>query len=897
MSQTGQTSSLTARQRDVLEQWTEVAETEQAGVEFDFGQYDRTQQITQRADEFIESPTRDGFESMWDRMHAASQRGRAGQILSKWDGSIADLAALIETVRDASQYDSDWEDRLGAKATIQELFGHLHIEDYPIINAATESGLAFFGYDTPTSYTDGVEAFEAFLDTYERIVGHATADADHGVTVPIRLEVDQLFNVIDKADESSIEDEQSGVATELYKTILHETTREDTTTPDLADFSETNPTPYWVNQSNEPELIDEYLKAKVDTVWHHDLETVEAGDIILHHYEDELVAYSVATGEHETYTFQDQEYQRIGVDIHWFDDPIIVDAGLKQTLGEDQYRTDQYYVLDSHDNFKQAYLSRLSDDAAEYLLQKAGVSPPEGGTIGPHGGPYVKPENAGTIERQLKQNKQVVFYGPPGTSKTYEAKQFAEWWTRERTSTPSTTPQVRTVTFHPSFSYEDFLEGLTADATDDGTVTYDVEDGVLKRIAADATDALEATPDDESPPPFVLIIDEINRGNLAQIFGEVITLLEADKRATYEVELAHSGESFTLPPNLYLIGTMNTADQSIALVDTALRRRFRFIDYPPDLDTVLATDASIERDAAALVREDASTISDRDRLLGASILAVEELNTRILDAPQLGKGKQLGHTYLMGHDSVPDIVDAWRYDILPQLEEYYFGQTERLRQELLDDTGSTWFDWDTERIQPFTATELYDVLCTLAGIDDPVPLAEDTNSPTETTTEPAPSSQDGLNDSWANGERTPETFRERIQHTLTEDNAAKFNTIMDAGEDVARLDPGSGEQNAKLMVKSDRVNPNVGIVKLEQDGTIGFRWDWLTSNDNAVVSPEFVADAATAFESIPGYTHNWGSEAESSESPKLAVDDLSMEDAEALAAAIRKFVDRAAEHE
>jgi len=897
MSQTGQTSPLTARRRAVLEQWTEVAETEQAGAEFDFGQYDRTQQIIQQADGFIENPTRDGFKSMWDRMHAASQRGSAERILSKWDGSIADLASLIKTVRDASQYDSTWEDQLGAKATIQELFGHLHIEDYPIINAATESGLAFFGYDTPDSYTDGVEEFEAFLDTYERVVGHATADADHGLTVPIRLEVDQLFNVIDKADEASIEEEQSGAATELYKTVLNEMTREDTATPDLVDFSEANPTPYWVKQSNEPELIDEYLKAKVDNVWHHDLETVEAGDIILHHFEDELVAYSVATGEHETYTFQGDEYQRIGVDIHWFDDPLTVDVGLKQTLGKDQYRTDEYYVLDSNDNLKQAYLSRLSDDAAEYLLQQAGVSPPNRGPTKQTGKSYEKPENAATIERQLKQNKQVVFYGPPGTSKTYEAKQFAEWWTGERTSTPPTTPQVRTVTFHPSFSYEDFLEGLTADATDDGTVTYDVEDGILKRIASDATDALEATPDDESPPSFVLIIDEINRGNLAQIFGEVITLLEADKRATYDIELAHSGESFTLPPNLYLIGTMNTADQSIALVDTALRRRFRFIDYPPDLDTVLDTDTSIERDAGDLVRDHASTISDRDRLLGASLLAVEELNTRILDAPQLGKGKQLGHTYLMGHNSATDIVDAWRYDILPQLEEYYFGQTERLRQELLDDTGSTWFDWDTERIQPFTATELYDVLCTIAGIDDPTPLAGDTHSPTQTANEPASSSQNGLTDSWANGERTPDTFRERIQHTLTEDNAAKFNTIMDAGADVAQLDPGRGERNAKLTVKSSAVNPNVGVVQLEQDGTIDFRWDWLTSNDNAIVSREFVADAATVFESVSGYTHDYDSETESFESPELAVDDLSMDDAEALADAIRKFVDRAAEHE
>jgi len=235
------------------------------------------------------------------------------------------------------------------------------------------------------------------------------------------------------------------------------------------------------------------------------------------------------------------------------------------------------------------------------------------------------------------------------------------------------------VTFHPSFSYEEFIEGLTADATESGSVTYDVEDGVLKHIAEDANDALEATPAGEQAPPFVLIIDEINRGNLAQIFGEVITLLEADKRGSFEVELAHSGDSFTLPPNLY-IGTMNTADQSISLVDTALRRRFRFIDFPPNLDVVSeqydTIDAGMKPEE--LLTAPTGAVSDRDRLLAASILAIDELNERILDAAQLGKGKQLGHTYLLEHDSRAAVVDAWRFDILPQLEEYYFGQLDRL---------------------------------------------------------------------------------------------------------------------------------------------------------------------------------------------------------------------------
>ena len=141
------------------------------------------------------------------------------------------------------------------------------------------------------------------------------------------------------------------------------------------------------------------------------------------------------------------------------------------------------------------------------------------------------------------------------------------------------------MTFHPAFAYEDFLEGLEADATENGAVDYDIEDGILKRIAKQARQAKDAA--DGNPPSYILIIDEINRGNLAQIFGETITLLEADKRDSHTTRLAHSDDEFSIPSNLYVIGTMNTADRSIALVDAALRRRFRFLHFPPDYGVLL----------------------------------------------------------------------------------------------------------------------------------------------------------------------------------------------------------------------------------------------------------------------------------------------------------------------
>lgn len=549
-------------------------------------------------------------------------------------------------------------------------------------------------------------------------------------------------------------------------------------------------------------------------------------------------------------------------------------------------------MINSDDHLAQAYLADLSDVAANFLLRQVDIDVEQATSTDTTELPS-KPNSAEEIERQLVQNNQVILYGPPGTGKTFDAKRFARRWIHEKTEREPTGEQIRSVTFHPSFSYEDFIEGLTADATESGSVTYDVEDGVLKHVAENANDALEATPAGEQGPPFVLIIDEINRGNLAQIFGEVITLLEADKRGSFEVELAHSGDSFTLPPNLYIIGTMNTADQSISLVDTALRRRFRFIDFPPNLDVVFeqydTIDAGMEPEE--LLTAPTGVVSDRDRLLAASILAIDELNERILDAAQLGKGKQLGHTYLLEHDSKAAVVDAWRFDILPQLEEYYFGQLDRLREDLLDGTGETLFDWNTERIQSFNANDLYTALCTLGGIENPVDLS---GQEPESSVE---SDSDSADDTWGEGERTTGAFRDRISSTLDPANAEKISQLIDDADDIANLDPGDGDY-ASLMVKADSVNPSVGVIQIEEDGTIGFRWNWVVSNNNSEVSPAFIDDAATVFESVTGYQHGWVPEDGENgdfESPDLKVQDLAQSDINVLIEGLHEFVNRANE--
>jgi len=320
-----------------------------------------------------------------------------------------------------------------------------------------------------------------------------------------------------------------------------------------------------------------------------------------------------------------------------------------------------------------------------------------------------------TIARQLREANQIVFYGPPGTGKTFEAQRFANWWVYDQTNGQPTDDQVQSVTFHPSFSYEDFIEGLTASTTTSGDVSYSVEDGILKRIAGRAQAAYDQTPADESPPPYVLIIDEINRGNLAQIFGETITLLEADKRGSLTVQLAHSDAEFSLPPNLYVVGTMNTADRSIALVDAALRRRFRFIDFPPALDVLYEEYAFA---GSKGVTETLSTEPTPMAVLQAlSIRAFERLNENILSSPDLGKGKRIGHSYLFDLDSPQAVLDTWRYDILPLLEEYQFGQFDRIAQDLFDGAIEHLVAVDTQQLGSFTLQELVDDLSAFVGVE------------------------------------------------------------------------------------------------------------------------------------------------------------------------------------
>ena len=229
---------------------------------------------------------------------------------------------------------------------------------------------------------------------------------------------------------------------------------------------------------------------------------------------------------------------------------------------------------------------------------------------------------------------------------------------------------IRFVTFHQSFSYEDFVEGIRA-STDEGKITYQVEDGIFKELCREAHEAAKTG----KTTPYVLIIDEINRGNISRIFGELITLVEASHRAclpnsphtrdSITVRLPYSRDLFSVPENVYIIGTMNTADRSLTGLDAALRRRFSFTEMPPRPELLEGS------------RLQGTEFSLADLL--------DRINRRI--TVLLDKEHRLGHAWFMGLGTVVTaeaLAIVFRNHILPLLEEYFFEDWEKIRWVLND---------------------------------------------------------------------------------------------------------------------------------------------------------------------------------------------------------------------
>lgn len=301
------------------------------------------------------------------------------------------------------------------------------------------------------------------------------------------------------------------------------------------------------------------------------------------------------------------------------------------------------------------------------------------------------------INKQKSKDLNMILYGPPGTGKTYNSVIYAVAICEEKSVQEianeaykdikvrydklKSAGRISFTTFHQSYGYEEFIEGIKPIIDENKQdIGYTIEPGVFKKFCDNAksitrtSTGIESTVIEENTEPYVFIIDEINRGNISKIFGELITLIESTKRAgmpeAASAILPYSGDEFSVPSNVYILGTMNTADRSIALMDTALRRRFQFVEMMPDSDVLrkIHADKVEDLDVAAMldkINERIEYLYDREHTIGHAFF------TDLKDDATLEK-----------------LQSIFEKSVIPLLQEYFYEDYQKIQLVLGDNAKS-----------------------------------------------------------------------------------------------------------------------------------------------------------------------------------------------------------------
>lgn len=406
---------------------------------------------------------------------------------------------------------------------------------------------------------------------------------------------------------------------------------------DIGDYSQ-----YDSKESLRQELISTYdnstsRKNQALMAWNF-ANKLAINDVIFAKRSNTLVGKGIVTGD---YIFDDsrQEYKNIRT-VKWLQ--------ISEWEHPGKSVAKRLTDITSYTDYIEKLITIFTPDELDDVDTQPEVDYPEYSSADFLSDVYMSEQDYETLVNVLKMKKNIILQGAPGVGKTFTAKRLA--YSIIGAKNPD---RVQMIQFHQSYSYEDFIEGYRP--TENG---FTIKKGSFYKFCKLAED------DDEND--YFFIIDEINRGNLSKIFGELFMLIEKDKRGI-ELQLLYSDENFSVPPNVYIIGMMNTADRSLAMLDYALRRRFSFFTMKPGFNTI------------GFQTYQDSLKSDAFKKL---ISCIKQLNSKIAADISLGEGFCIGHSYFCGLTAktatVRTLTSIIEYELIPLLKEYWFDEPEKI---------------------------------------------------------------------------------------------------------------------------------------------------------------------------------------------------------------------------